>query len=45
MTENMRKWPPVHRKTEESGHRMPAEKFLFTQLNVRAYNPPKLDAI
>jgi len=29
MTENMCKWPPVHRKTEESGHRMPAEKFLF----------------
>ena len=41
MTENMCKWPPVHRKTEESGHRMPAEKFLFPQRMVRAYNSPK----
>ena len=41
MTENMCKRPPVHRKTEESGHRMPAEKFLFPQRMVRAYNSPK----
>jgi hypothetical protein len=41
MTENMCKWPPVHRKTEESGHRMPAEKSLFPQRMVRAYNSPK----
>jgi len=41
MTENMCKWPPVHRKTEESGHRMPAEKFLFPQRMVRVYNSPK----
>lgn len=41
MTENMCKWPPVHRETEESGHRMPAEKFLFPQRMVRAYNSPK----
>ena len=41
MTENMCKRPPVHRKTEESGHRMAAEKFLFPQRMVRAYNSPK----
>ena len=41
MTENMCKRPPVHRKTEESGHRMPAENFLFPQRMVRAYNSPK----
>jgi hypothetical protein len=40
MTENICKWPPARRKTEESGHRMPAEKFLFPQRMVRAYNPP-----
>ncbi len=31
MTENMCKRSPMHRKTEESGHRMAAEKLLFPQ--------------
>ncbi len=26
MTENMGEWPSGHRKTEESGHRLAAEK-------------------
>ena len=39
---NMCKWQPVHRKTEESGHWMAAEKSLFPQLMVRAYDSPKL---
>ena len=42
MTENMCKWPPVHWKTEESSHRMPAEKFLLPQRMVRVYNFLKL---
>jgi hypothetical protein len=41
MTENMCKWPPVHWKTEESSHQMPAEKFLLPQRMVRANNSPK----
>ncbi len=29
MTEHMGKWPSGHRKTENSGHRLAAEKTLF----------------
>ncbi len=29
MTENMGKWPSGHRKTEKSGYRLAAEKFMF----------------
>ncbi len=45
MTENMCKWPPVHRETEESGHRMPAEKSLFPQRWCGRIVPPNLEAI
>jgi len=45
MTENMCKWPPVHKNTEEFDHRMPAEKFLLPQRMVWAYNSLNLEAI
>ncbi len=38
MTENLGKWPSGHRKTEESGHRLAAEKILFPRRVVRGYD-------
>jgi hypothetical protein len=31
MVENLGKWPSKHRKTEKSGHRLAAEKTLFSR--------------